>query len=300
MKIDFPTSPKAIQVYSNDERLGFNGYMLSEDLHNSIMPYKISSKPSEFRCEIASESDADRVATISICEELSHNGYASDDTDLISEAIRGIVHNMSFCGDFACEIVYDADNEKLRLVRLPTNGLFRFFGKYLQVLPSNKTVNILDTNNIWRIEIPKALGGKRGFKRMLSRIDGFDSMGPKFFMQDMQNMKYSNHVYSSTYTRANHIYIAKSASMFGWNQRNIDANDKNEFYIFYQLLSFYHAKAILRESIVKELNKLLMRLEVKSKIIVYGLPSPENVLLFRNDFVCGNKSIADVVKFIYE
>jgi len=296
MKNNFPAQPR-VKSYPNYGEDGFN--MLEEDLHNRILPYKRGNEFSEFRCEIISESNADRINAVNICKELSDSDYAGNDTDLISEVVRSLASDMSPNGDFTCEIICDSNSGNLRFIYFPSNGLFKIFNKYFQVSLKNKIFNTLNKDNIWRIEIPKALGGKRGFSRMMSRIDSFDSLAPKFLVQDIENMRYLDNINISSYTVAKHIYIAKSSLLFGWNQRDIDKSSKNDFYRFYQMLSFYYAVTILRESIVKELNNLLTRLEIKSEIKIYGLPSSNDIFLFRQDFINGNKSMSDVNKLIF-
>jgi len=59
------------------------------------------------------------------------------------------------------------------------------------------------------------------------------------------------------------------------------------------------AQAILREYIVQELNTLLERLDIKSKIVVTGIPSPKDILSFRDALVKGEKDFGDVLKYIF-
>ena len=67
----------------------------------------------------------------------------------------------------------------------------------------------------------------------------------------------------------------------------------------YQDLKFYWAKAVLREHIVKEINCLFKRLDIKSEIKIIGIPTAKEILNFKNEFRKGEKNYDDFLKFIF-
>ena len=80
--------------------------------------------------------------------------------------------------------------------------------------------------------------------------------------------------------------------------RMLDRENKTEFYTFYQDLKFYWAKTVLREHIVKELNCLFKKLDIKSEINITGIPTSKEILNFKNEFRRGEKNYDDFLKFL--
>ena len=69
---------------------------------------------------------------------------------------------------------------------------------------------------------------------------------------------------------------------------------KTEFYMFYRTIKFEQSQAILREHIVMNLNELLTKLRIGAKIEIGGIPTSEDFLKMREEFLNGNIKFEDV------
>jgi hypothetical protein len=147
--------------------------------------------------------------------------------------------------------------------------------------------------------MPLILGGKQGYRNILLNLKKYDSLGPKFYMNNLEKEALSNSFNFQEYRNVCNIYTTQNTLNWKWDQRDMDKDDKTEFYMFYQDISFMWAQAILRDHIIKELNILLTRLDIKSKVVVTGIPTPKEILLFREAFVKGEKNFEDVLKYIF-
>lgn len=297
MKIDFPDAIEALRIYT-DAHDGTNNHMLREDIRTSIMPIGgESSNFPDYSVEFTGDEDNKKNA-LSVLEELSEykNYYHDDGTKLISDVISHIAGYLAWDGWTVYEILYNSQENKLRFSGFTTENLFKIFRWYIQIPKSRnhggKKINYLKVKNIWKIEMPAILGGKKGFKKIIDDLKKFDSLVPEFYLKDI-NQSYDH----QEYRELNFIFNTKTTLKWGWSLRDLDSDYKTEFYMFYQKLTFQWALAVLREHIIEELNKLLKRLEINSKIIVSGLPAPSEVLKFREELVKGKRTFDELLKF---
>ena len=297
MKNNFPNTIQALRINTNNLN-GTNTHMFREDIHSSIMPISGESNNfPEFNVKLIGQESENKKASL-ILKELAKYPNYHNNTKLISDIVQNIAMYLSFNGWMTYEILYDNEKKKIRFSRFSTERLYKIYKWYIQVPPSDigdkKKFNILQKDNIWAIEIPSKLGGKKDFQQIINKLDKFDSLMPKFFQKDMSQQY--NH---KEYRELNFIFNTKITLNWGWSLRDLDTDNKTEFYSFYQKLQFRWALAILREHIVKELNKLLKRLDINSKIIISGIPTPNEILEFKEEFLKGKQTFDDLLKFIF-
>lgn len=77
---------------------------------------------------------------------------------------------------------------------------------------------------------------------------------------------------------------------WGWNRRDWSQDNCTEFYTFYRMLNFKYAQALLRESIIDEINCLLKRLSIDCEILMKGIPSSKEILKLRKKMELGEIS----------
>ena len=65
--------------------------------------------------------------------------------------------------------------------------------------------------------------------------------------------------------------------------------------LFYRILTFSWAKAVMFVHIVRELNVLFERLQIDATISYSGLPSPEDILIVRSRMLAGELNFSDAV-----
>jgi len=298
MKNNFPNTIQALRINTNNLN-GTNTHMFREDIYSSIMPISGESNNfPEFNVKLIGEESENKKASLILEELAEYSNYYYNDTKLISDIVRNIARYLSFNGWMTYEILYDNEKNKIRFIGFGTKRLYKIYKWYVQVPPSDigykKKFNVLQEDNIWAIEIPSKLGGKKNFQQIINKLDKFDSLMPEFFEEDMSQQY--NH---KEYRELNFIFNTKTTLKWGWSLRDLDTESKTEFYLLYQKLQFRWALAILREHIVQELNKLLKRLDIDSKIIIFGIPTPNEILEFREEFVKGERTFDELLKFIF-
>lgn len=265
--------------------------MFTEDVHLAVMPIGgISRKQSAFSITLTGSKDECERAVQLIEHIAQYNGH--DLTKNVSNAVEEIAKLLSWEGCAVYEIVHSEDSTPY-LYGFTSKNLLRLFGWFLQIIPKgdwellSKKWVLIPSTKIWRIEMPKALGGRKGYLNTISKLKQFDSFGPKFWRTDMVHTKQSDAFDFQRYNRISEIYRRKVTKAWGWNRRDWSQERSTEFFCFYKMVTFRWAQAVLREHIVMELNCLLCRLGIDCKIIVTGLPTAEEIKGIRRKLVTG-------------
>lgn len=300
MKTDFPSNPKAVRIY-HDNNDGAKTHMFREDVASSIMPNRGESKAfPDFNAYIIGDEEDKQVA-LNVCESITGEKSYGNECNILSDVINSIGESLSWNGRSVYEIIYDKENKSFHAVEFSTKNLFHCLFWYIQIVLQSdrkKLFNVLQSEFVWQIKMPAELGGKKGYESIISNLTAFDSLGPTFYLQDIQTQ--INHYFDfSKYQHNYQIYMRKSTIKFGWNSRNLDNKYKTEFYMFHHLLTFRWAKSVIRDHIVLELNQLFKKLELNVKIVVEGLPTPDEILQFRQQLVDGEKTFHDVNQYVY-
>lgn len=304
MKTDFPNSSQSFSIYHRGNNINSNVHMFQEDISQSIMPYSDMLKyHKEFIASFVGTINDNEEAT-KICRSIMHDSHSNNVSDLICRCIEEIVRFLAWDGRLLCEIVFDKEDNQLRLCEVTTKNLYEIPFGFVQIPPLDeqeheKRFNFLNARNLWKIEMPLLLGGKQGYRNILSRLRKFDSLGPNFYREDLGNSVLSNRFDYTDYRQENFVFTTKSTLNWKWDQRDIDRDEKTEFYMFYQDLSFKWAQTILREHIVKELNLLFENLEIDSKIVISGIPTSDDIKSYQKKIISGEKNLDDILKYLF-
>ena len=144
--------------------------------------------------------------------------------------------------------------------------------------------------------MPPCLGGARGYRSMLSRLARFDTLGPDFYRNDLERRRREPYFDFGSYIRMMQARDARLTRLWGWNRRDTNLDNQTEFFYFYRTITFAWAKAVLREHIIRELNRLLSRLEMGSEIVLSGLPTPDEILGVRRELLDGKVQFGEAYK----
>jgi hypothetical protein len=272
-------------------------YMFTEDIHLAIMPIGgRTQKQENFSVEFQGEEpDCERAKEI-VGELGEFDRY--DTTGMVCDAVENIARHLAWEGQAVYEIIND--KEQIYIHGFTSKNLFRLLFWYLQIIPPGdwdlwkRKFTLLNKKKIWRVEVPSELGGMRGFKKVLKKLRKYRHLGPDFYRQDLERGLTTKNYDFMKYVRNSEIYFNRVTHIWGWNRRDWSQERCTEFYSFYKMLSFRYAQALLRENIIKEINRLLERLSVKCKIVVTGLPTPKEILQIRNDMQKGDIPFTEV------
>ena len=289
----FPSLKK--QDFSNS-----NVYMFAEDVRLAVMP--TGGRPrlaTNFSVEIQGSSEHKTRAT-EILESLAGRPRYSP-AELLSSAVGRIAGKLAWNGRAVYQIVRDEKNvEACRLHGFTSQRLFRFFGRYIQIIPKadrglwEKTCVIIPMQDVWDIAMPQLLGGYRGYRAMVGRLARFQHLAPSFLTNELSRQQGWPPYYDfQRYVRESELFVAKLTVWWGWNQRDFSQRSWTGFYLFYRTLRFKWAQACLREHIVKELNQLFRRLGIEAEIVVQGLPTASEIMAVQQRMCEGRISFND-------
>jgi hypothetical protein len=178
--------------------------------------------------------------------------------------------------------------------------LFRLPKVYVQFVPKpdrvkwGKSVVILPKEKIWLVTMPNAVGGYRGYRRLLKNLARFNWTAPPFWQADLGRglLEKKTAFDFVEYRRKMDIYQARITRKWGWNGRDTTSEKWTEFGLFYRIITFKWAQARLREHIVVELNSLFRRLKIEAQIQIVGLSTSDEILQTRAAMSEGSISYA--------
>ena len=273
--------------------------MFVEDIPLAVMPIGgRSDRVPNFNVAIEGNSeDMERtVAILTLLTEYDRHGRE----ELLSDAIEGIAKRLAREGVATYEIVKSEENDGCYFLHSFTSKrLSHVFGKYIQVIPKadreqwGKAYVVIPERDIWEISMPSILGGRRGYRGILRRLKKLSPFAPPFWQKALVKQTAPAYFDSQFYHKEIETLCAKITARWGWNQRDYSQENMNEFYKYYRIIRFNWAQAILREHILRELNKLLTRTGIRAKIVMEGLPTPSEILEVQEEMLKGRISFED-------
>ncbi|MNZ35090.1 hypothetical protein D3C78_524800 [compost metagenome] len=251
-------------------------HMFREDICLAITPIGARSrKHPNFSTAL---EGADREAAIAILESLSEN-YRENLNVTVCDAIDDIAKQLSWRGYATFEIIKTNTGE-ISLEAITGQKTYTIPFVTLQFVPRQewtqwkKKITVCPNKKIWQITMPRLLGGKHGYKKIISSLNKFSAGGaPKFYMENLEKNINQSYFNPSEYTKNKNITIGRSTKSWGWNRRDWSTEHSTEYYTFYRTINFRKAQAALREHIIKEINKLFSRLNISCTLSVTGIPS---------------------------
>jgi len=291
-----PSMASHFPSLSNGPDIDPDAHMFTRDIPLAIMPIGgRTEKQENFTVEfIGEESDCEKAKSI-IGELGEFDKY--DFTATVCDAVDYIARHLSWEGQAFYEII--KDNEQIYIHGFTSKNLLKIIIWYLQIIPPGdwdlwkRKFVFINKKRIWNVKIPRELGGTSGYKRILKRLRKYNHLGPSFYRQDLERGLGTKNYDFPKYVRNCEIYFNRITQKWGWNRRDWSQERCTEYYSFYKMLSFKYAQAILREHIIKEINKFLDRLSVKCKLVVGGLPTAKEILQTRSDMQKGTISFSE-------
>ncbi|MEH2564968.1 hypothetical protein [Bradyrhizobium sp. AZCC 2289] len=272
------------------EDLGPGASMFMRDIPLSIMPIRARDAGTYNARIIGTNHEVERATAL--LQSLTR--YARTNLkELVGDAITEIATNVAWYGRAPYEI---SNRDDVRLTSFTPRRLFVTPWLCVQAVPRTDRESwkeafiLIPRRDLWVVEVPKALGGYHGYRKILRELARFRDTTPKFWMKDLERRQTDSHFNFVEYRREVEIYECRVTRRWGWNRRDFSSRNWTEFALFYRVMTFRWAQATLREHILLELNLLLSQLRIKAKIKVSGLPTPENILGLRSEMVFGNVS----------
>ncbi len=264
-------------------------FMFIQDMYQGIMPFvHLQRQGSSFVVKL-NPVMAEKEQLIT--EAFDRRGYRHDLTDALCDFIRSATHSLFVYGKIIYEIVYEKDEEgnltSFEFANIYPLSVRKIFGNFFQIIPwwiakhSHVKVGIykIPKEKIVYIEFPKSLGGRRGLKKILSRLSILGKeIIPSFQMDVMKDNKNIGFDLNK-YLKEKYLEKAQLTKTLGWRQRKIPDNEILEYYAMYRNLHYSLSQAIIREHILDAVNEALngSLLDLGTKIVMEGVPNSSQI-----------------------
>ena len=279
-----------------------NVYMFVQDAPLAVMPIGGESLQSPNFSVTIQDGTEHKTRVTTMLKSLTSTDW--DDwrslEELLSDSVEQLARNLAWHGRAIHEIIRDEANDEARLLYgFTPRRLFRIFGWYIQIVPKadrgvwEKYCIIIPEKDIWDITMPQVLGGYRGYRAILRKLARFPDPGPLLLPEELGKQGWATHYDFQHHVRETELFEAKVTARWGWDRRDYTDQNWTEFYGIYRNVTFKWAQACMREHIVKELNQLFQRLNIKAKIVMEGLPTARKILKIRKQMCEGKISLSD-------
>ncbi len=295
-------APRGRRFIASSERSDLNPtrWMFQEDFQSGIMPFRVdSSADSEIRIQLEGKKKHAGQA-LNLLGSI-RGERLSDEPKVILEAVQRIGELLLWRGLTAFEIVRDTeDNDQLYLYELHFKSLLRLPWNRVQLYSSSgrgfgglRAVR-LPSKGVFEVRMPRALGGVRGYRRLMRRLEGIPIANPEYLLREPYTSKAWKQFDLDTYRRLHDTLVATLTKRWGWHMRDYELSRQTEFYFLHRILTMLWAKAVLRDHIFGELNQLLTRVGYETAISVSGLPTPREIRAHQRRLVTGDLKFAEV------
>jgi hypothetical protein len=202
-------------------------------------------------------------------------GYAPHSIDeTVRKLVEKIAQSLIWFGRAYYFLHDDTEQGKIHTTSFSSAGVARLFGTHIQWVPKRKVnhwdrdneelpreIRILDSTKVMRFDMPTAT------KRMLSVqnktlavLDKHQFGETNFTSQAThENPSPTNHfdfrVWRDTQDRA----LYRATRNTGWNCRKYDTSIRSDFFVCHRLIRFRRNQVLLRDDILKQLNRELTR-----------------------------------------
>ena len=280
-----------------------NVYMFVQDVQLAVMPIGgKSTKHKGFAIKLEGKQCECEKAEQLIAE--IGNFDRPNIERIVSDAVEEVMRHLACEGCAVYEIIRDDDGVH-HIWSFTSRRLWRLLGYFLQIIPRrdwnlwNKKFVIVPADRIWHIDMPSELGGQREYKKVLRRLGKFESIGPKFWRQNLKGGVQSKNFDFQRYVRNAEVYHRQVTKTWGWNLRDSSTKWTTEFFNCYKMIDYFWAKTILREHVINELNRFFIRLGIECEITVIGLPTVQEIKKVRSELLEGRISFGDVLDWVW-
>ncbi len=114
--------------------------------------------------------------------------------------------------------------------------------------------------------LPQKLGTARDQRTRISTLQEVSKIVPPFVEEGWSRLKHEPAFRQKDYSRTQFRELGKAMKDWGWIGRSWTPEHVTEYYHFYRQAKFHKALAVLRDSIISDMNAVLKRLDVNCEI----------------------------------
>lgn len=263
------------------------GHIYIRDFPTAVMPIRRENAPA-FRIRLTPENP--ELEQILIHALADRERDRRDLTDAVSDFIEDLTRRLLVWGDSSYRIkqsqLWCAAEPRYKSFELDllagstfnwglchVHCVNRRFSDQVYLRGIDPSPTFLRNDEVFTFVLPKKIFTRRQHKRMVKALIEGSGLQPHFVLENMS--KYFGKFNYSDYHRASTVEMIRTLKNTGASINFIPDSFSSEYYRFDMFIRFYGAVAILRESIIEQLNDLLERMGMQYSLSIEGLPLPQ-------------------------
>ena len=169
--------------------------------------------------------------------------------------------------------------------------------RYSQVTEGKRTRHevALPSSSVQVFRLPRRFGTVRAQRGRIGLLQEASTIQPSFVQDSLSRLEQDPLFDHSEYSRAQFLAISKCMRDWGWIGRFWENKYTTEYYWFWHKIKFHKSLAVLRESIVRDMNALLKRLEIDCEIQLRGVKTAEEISGILEKLKNGSISFGDAI-----
>jgi hypothetical protein len=274
-------------------------FMFTRDLKQGIMPSRYGKETPDYKVKLKNDDPTLEKQLITLLD--ISRSPVDDLSEAVAEFIDTCTVYMSYWGEIVFEILRnETSGEPEKLDPLPLNTVKTVLGQHIQLIPKQDAADDgkrflrLPSGHIWRIALPRELGSVRKHRKMIRRLNELSNTTPQFTFEGLDFGARDGFEFDYHHMNRD-IAIEQCTRRFGTIPSLGQLKYTMEYYFITNRLQTAHAKALLREHIIKELNSLLARLNIDNSVVVSGIPTVEDIRALKEELRQGKVSFAEAI-----
>ena len=229
--------------------------------------------------------------------------------DSLTEFIRHVAGQLAFSGksywEIASEVSEDRENPSAPiLVKIPGEVELKRVA-LRQHIPKSDRDRVgaphidLPISKAWIAKLPERLGDESKQYKRLKALERTPPISPKFYNEIPSAHNSFRDYVATEYSVQKDRAVAKALSDWGWLISSWDSQTVTEFYHKVRILQFHKTLAELRVSIIRDMNMLLERLDIRGEVRLVGVQSPGDIQESIDRFKSGKIGVSDAREIIF-
>ena len=161
---------------------------------------------------------------------------------------------------------------------------------------SSQSEILVPSSRVQVFRLPSALGSEREQRRKIGILREASVVLPPFVEDGLTRLERVPNFQQSIYSEAQFRAIARAMKKWGWMGRFWQDKYTTEYYWYWCKIRFLLALALLRESILGEIDALLKRLEIDCVIRSNGLKTADEINEVLEHLKSGSISFGDALE----
>lgn len=260
-------------------------FIFTRDLPLGVMPIRGVRDAENYGVRLEPPDDAVAGTLLRLLDvgQFSHDDLAEALSEFVETTTRYLAYQGEVFYEIATVLQRRTGMPELRLLALPPGRVIRMPWAYYQLIPKDDRAELkkgravrIPRSKVWRIALPRRLGGVHRHQRMLKALRDRSSPMPEFRLRrvDMgRGIGYDFSVHRDACT----IEKERATRRWGTMPSYSRVGGTTEYFFFSRRLEFKRSQAMLRDHIIGELNDFLSRLGLDHRLVVDGLVSPVTI-----------------------